>query len=227
MDDTSPWPHRVTRLGRALRPVWQALDAHIDTPVPPVVAAAGMDGAVPYHVHALQATLNRLVDASNQMMTDVVANEHDGDAHIARAVACFVAGIDALQAGHWQLRSLNVPWPHTQVRDLLAGVYRHHLTEVHDWLGELLDAIEDPQAALQRRGLPAHGRVDLPLILAFTPAPQLHRLADWLEQRPDARGDAPGGEAQPAWWRKLGAFGIGWAIGHALFDDDCGGDGDG
>lgn len=201
-------------LAEALRPLRRRLAEEIDVPVLPIVAAPGMDDEVPYRLRALQGTLQHLADACNSLMTD------------AAAVARLAQGVDELLAGRRQLRSLNVPWPHTQARDLLAGVYRHHLLEVRDWLGELLEASDDPETALRRRGLPTHGRVDLPITLTFTPALQLHRLANWLERRAAGRSAAGAVEPKPAWWRKVGAFGLGWAVGNALFGNDCGCDGD-
>jgi hypothetical protein len=226
MDEQPPLPPRVIRVGSALRPLLQRLAADMEAPVRPMVAIPAMDDRVQLHLDRLRDALTRLADACNALMTDVVANDLDGDAQVSWAVSRLAHGIDALLAGRREIRGLNVPWPHAQARDLLAGVYHHHLTEVRDWMGELLDAIDDPEAALRRRGLPTQGVVDLPITLTFTPAPQLHRLADWLDRRAAERGDSAAVEPKPAWWRKVGAFGIGWAVGHALFDDDCGCDGD-
>jgi len=43
---------------------------------------------------------------------------------------------------------------HVEARDLLAGVYRHFLVEVRDWLVELVETLADPMVAVKKRGLP-------------------------------------------------------------------------
>ena len=107
-------------------------------------------------------------------------------------------------------------------RDLLAGVYRHLLTEIRNWMEELVEVIGDPLAAVKRRGLPTSGYVELPINLTLTEAPQLAELHDWLV--PGLRG-AGNDRLPPARARKSGlgfcgtvaAAVLGFAIGDWLF----------
>jgi hypothetical protein len=78
-----------------------------------------------------------------------------------------------LVTGLQSVCALNAKGVDPLVRNLLAGAYRHPLNEVRDWLVELMAAIDDPFTALQRRGLPTTGQIEIPITLKLTQAPQL------------------------------------------------------
>lgn len=235
MSDQPVLPRRVTLLGEAMRPLERKISGRLDMPVAPVADVPGMNEIVSNHLAALQEIIHRLPDRIAGLMDDVVDNEGASDAEVYRAVGRIEASVDDLLAGYRGVRVLRVPGTDAVARDLLAGVYRHTLDEIRDWIAELVDVLADPLAALRERGLPTSGEVELPLKLTLTAAPQLVALSRCLERRrivpafPLARSPAiagVSGEAGLGFWGTLGTLILAWGLGNALFGNhDCGCDG--
>ena len=89
-------------------------------------------------------------------------------------------------------------------------------------MDELIEVIDDPLAAVRRRGTPTSGHVELPITLTLTAAPQLAELYDWLELDLLEPGDY-GSRSAPAEKQGLGFLGtaaavaLGFGIGSWLF----------
>lgn len=223
MADEPLLPHRVTLLGEAMRPLWRRIGTQIEHHVLPATAVHGMAEIVSRHLDALQARAHRLNDRINSLMSDVVANESATDGDVHRAVGRFEALVDDLLAGYREVRALNAYGRDAEARDLLAGVYRHTLVEIRDWLDDLVETLADPMAVVRRRGLPTTGYVELPLTLTLTAAPELAALSRWIGGN---AGGIPGRKSGLGFWGTVGALILGWGIGEALFgNDDCGHDG--
>ena len=98
------------------------------------------------------------------------------------------------------------------------------MTEIQDWLDELVETIDRPLAAVKRRGLPTSGHVTLRLTLTLTEAPELAGLRRWTESyRLPAAGNAshaPAARSGLGFWGTVGAVVTGFAIGDLLFDDE-------
>ncbi|MBK8891153.1 MAG: hypothetical protein IPN75_12680 [Dechloromonas sp.] len=123
---------------------------------------------------------------------------------------------------------LDMPIRHTLAAPGKADLVAHHLGEVRDWLGDLIETLVDPVAALKKRELPSSGEVKLPLTLRLTAAAQLAKLSRWTTRQ---QVSPPVTEYQPPpisglrYWGTLGTILIAWGIGGALFggnDCDCG-----
>ena len=234
MSDERVLPPRMTLLGEAMRPIWLKVRAQLDMPVQQASAVTGMGNVVSQHFDSLQNTIPRLEDRINRLMTDVVSNEEATDGEVYRAVGRFEAFLDDLLADHQAVRALKAYGADVEARDLLAGVYRHFLVEVRDWLGELVETLADPMAAVKKRGLPTSGHVELPLTLTLTAAPQLMGLSRWAERQSvslsspqNSTGYRAPRKSGLGFWGTVGVIVLGWGIGEALFgDDDCGCDGD-
>lgn len=233
MSDEPLLPHRITLMGEAMRPIWLNVQAQLDRHVQPITAVADMGELISQHFASLQNNIPRLTDRINRLIGDVVSNEDAGDADVYRAVGRFEAFLDDLLADYHAVRSLQVRGANVEARDLLAGVYRHFLAEVRDWLGELVETLADPMAAVAKRGLPTSGRVELPLTLTLTAAPQLEGLSRWAKRQSVSLSSTQRSTGQSSrksglgFWGTLGMVALGWGISEALFgDDDCGCDGD-
>jgi len=235
MSEQPVLPHRVTLLGEAMRPLGRRISEQLDLPVAPVVDVYGMNEIVSNHLAALQAIVQRVPDRLAGLMTDVVDNERASDAEVHRAVGRIEASVDDLLTGYLGVCALRAFGTDTEARDLLAGVYRHALVEIRDWIAELVDVLADPLAALVNRGLPTSGTVELPLKLTLTAAPQLAQLSRCLRgqraapafplARPPAAAASPR-EPCLGFWGTVGTLMLAWGLGNALFgDDDCGCDG--
>lgn len=95
------------------------------------------------------------------------------------------------------------------VRGLLAGMYRHLLDQIRGMLREITEALREPVAALERRGLPTTGEIPLRFKFVITDSPQRDDLEAWLEreergetwlERQERRQEGSGGA-----WGCLGA----------------------
>lgn len=234
MSDEPMLPPRMTLLGEAMRPVWEKVREEIDLCVPQTEVVVGMGEVVLHHFQSLQDSIPRLADRINRLMDDVVTNEAAGDAEVYRAVGRFEAFLDDLLADYRSVRALDAYDDDVEARDLLAGVYRHTLVEIRDWLADLVETLADPMAAVIKRGLPTTGHVKLQLNLTLTAAPQLGQLSRWAERHASAlpkagncSGAPPARKPVLGLWGWVGAALLGWWIGGALAgDDDCGCDGD-
>lgn len=208
-----------------MRPLWRKIETQLSHHVRPATSVHGMAEIVSGHLNELQAILHRLTDHIDSMMSDVVANERATDGDVYRAVGRFEAFVDDLLAGYREVRALNAYGRDAEARDLLAGVYRHTLVEIRDWLEKLVETLSDPMAVVRRRGLPTTGHVELPLILTLTAAPELAALSRWIEGNAGAFSSdgTTRRKSGLGFWATVGAVILGWGIGDALFgDDDCG-----
>jgi hypothetical protein len=232
MSDEPLLPPRLTLLGEAMRPVWLKTRAEIDKPIRPIALVVEMSDILSHHFDSLQTLIHRLEERINRFMSDVVSNEAASDADVYRSVGRFEALLDDLTSDYQDVRALNALGADVEARDMLAGVYRHTLVEMRDWMQELVETLADPLSALQRRGLPTSGHVELPLTL--TSAPQLAGLLQWAKHPSVSLTTSSSTSAYRAprrsglgFWGMVGAAVLGWCIGEALFgDDDCGSDGD-
>lgn len=225
MADEPLLPHRITLLGEAMRPLWRKIETQLGHHVLPATAMYGMAEIVSSHLDELQVLAHRLADRINSLMSDVVANESATDGDVYRAVGRFEAFVDDLLAGYREVRVLNAYGRDAEGRDLLAGVYRHTLVEIRDWLEDLVETLADPMAVVRRRGLPTTGYVELPLTLTLTAAPELAALSRWIEGNLGSfsSGSTTRRKSGLGFWGTVGAVILGWGIGEALFgDDDCG-----
>lgn len=78
------------------------------------------------------------------------------------------------------------------VRGLLADMHRHLFDQIRGGLRGMAEALREPVATLERRGLPTTGKVTLHLNFEFTAPPQLAALEAWAK-RQARRGESSGG----------------------------------
>lgn len=231
-------PPRVITLGSAMRPLLSKLEARMmDTSTHRTVAKYDMAGAISDQLGKLLGTTSGLTAKVN-ILGDVLSTA-GADAEIHRMVGGIEVYLDDLLAQRFEVLRWRAAGSDARALDLLAGVYRHLLTEIRDWLDELVETIADPLAAVKRRGLPTSGNVDLQLTLTLTEAPQLAALHRWARTRPGANGPhdpteaprlaarhrwvernhRPAGKSKLGFLRTVGAVVVGIAIGGWLFGD--------
>ena len=182
-------PHVIT-LGSAMRPVLSKLEARMmDTPTHRTVAKYDMADAISGQLDELLDTISGLATEVN--ILDDVLSTAGADAESHRVVGDIEVYLDDLLAQRFEVLQWRAVGSDARALDLLAGVYRHLLTEIRDWLEELIETIADPLAAVKRRGLPTSGNVELQLTLTLAEAPQLAALHRWVERshRPAGKSD--------------------------------------
>ena len=120
-------------------------------------------------------------------MKDVIRNEEAGLAEASRAagrleqvLSEFVEGYQSAKAAH------PVDTDSREARSLLLGVYRHHVRVICDWMDDLVNAINNPMAALDKQLSPVTPNVVLTIALNMTSPPEmakLHALAKRLTKK--------------------------------------------
>lgn len=98
-----------------------------------------------------------------------------------------------------EVRAWRDDWKANVVRELLAGMHRHLFDQIRGMPREMAEALREPVAALERRGLPTTGKVTLRFEFDLTAPPQLAALEAWVK-RQKRREEASGGA-----WGCLGA----------------------
>ena len=183
MSDEIVLPCRMMMLGEALVPLEQNLRSSLDASVATTAPVGSMIEIAKAHFDQLQSVVHRLSDRVNGLMSDVISKGDASDSDVCRAVGRFESVLDELQSGYLDVLRLAAKGDDIEARDLLAGVYRHALKEIHAWITDVISVMSDPAAALRARGLPTSGNIELPLTLTMTSAPQLQGLNNWIQRK--------------------------------------------
>lgn len=218
MLDEPVLPHRLKVLGIAIQPLLWKVEREINAPVRVVTPVSDILNVIPRSLDPLQTAVSRLEARIQSLMTEVVSREAASDSDVYRAVGGLETHFDDLLAGYHGVRALDARSEDARAVELMAAIYRHTLVEMRDWLRTLVDVLADPIGALRRRGLPADGHIEIPIVLKLTTAPQLADLLRWAQER--SPGGQIKGQSELGFWGTTAAVALGWGIGQALFGDD-------
>lgn len=220
MTDEITLPSRLVCLGEAMAPVLGKLDAALSEQSQPTFPVGSIVDVIKEGLSALGGSMPRLSDQVNGLMTDVAANESASDRDVYRAVGRFEGVLDEIISNYRKVCRHSAYGSDEEACELLAGTYRHSMREILNWLKDLVDTLSDPIAALNRKGLPTTGSIEIPLTLTLISAPELAGLQRWGE-RHSLYSPSPTPTNQGlGFWGTVGAIAIGWGIGEALFGDD-------
>ena len=183
--DDSILPPHVTLLGEALQPLLMKVEAHLSEPACANGIAEVFEDFASRALDDLKVFVERLCSEANGVLNEVVSAEAPTEAGVYRAVGRFEMVFDEFLDSYSELRDLR-PYPEEQGHGLLLAVYRHTLKEVEVWLRDVVESLADPMAALQKRGLPTSGDVELELSLTFTTPKEMGELRDWMKQQAKA-----------------------------------------
>lgn len=236
-------PPRVVRMGEALRPLLSKLKERTGAPAADEAATPVTVEFLSQRLRALCRALTRMDGAVKAMMEEVIANEAADDADVYRTVARLEGRVDDLIDDCADLRQCT-EGELAEAARLLEGVHGELLDRIERWLEDLIESIADPDAAIERRGLPKTGYVELPFHLTLDAPQQFAELQDWVDRELRERdaGIAFAGtettvppvdrkltdrledlrlrdEADAAFWSTALAVGAGVLIGGLLFDD--------
>ncbi|MYE12318.1 MAG: hypothetical protein F4X99_11825 [Gammaproteobacteria bacterium] len=137
------------------------------------------------------------------------------DAQVYRAAARVEARIECLLDDWDEVRSVKPHPPDERGWKLLVGTYRDLAEQVQGWLDEMLEILEDPAAAVERRGLADEETATITVSLTILPPPQAKPLSRWVRERARVSRRATGGLSLFA--ALLAGIGLGWLFGG---DDD-------
>ena len=171
-------PERIVVLGQALTPVVATLRRSTSRRVRPSGKQfAALDG-LSHHSNIIFLGLSHFSDRFQEMVRLVILNEMATDLETGRVVGRLEQVLSDFAEGLRESLG-TIPEPGAEEpRTLIIGVYRHHLSEICDWLDELAKSIADPLSALKRRKLPVIDNVALTVNLNLTTPPQMARLQE-------------------------------------------------
>lgn len=215
MSDTTSIPPRLTTLGQALRPCLELLQRRLDEAAYPDTGIDELGTWLQTSVNRLGEHLASLNTQFAQLSSEVLANENVRDADIYRSAGRFEAYLHGFLDDRTRIRRALVPADFIAARDLLAGAYRHNLSEINAWLARFIAMLDDPLAEARRQGLPEDGAINLDSTLSLTTAPEMAELSAWVE-RQRKKNDKHG------FWALLGGIALGAMFLDGVIDNDCG-----
>jgi hypothetical protein len=173
-------PERIVVLGQALTPVVATLRRNISRRVRlSGKQFAALDG-LSHHSSIIFQGLSHFSDRFQDLLKLVIRNEMATVLEIGLVVGRLEQVLADFAQGLRESLG-TVPEPGAEEpRTLIIGVYRHHLTEICDWLDELAKSIADPLSALERKNLPVIDNVALTINLNLTTPPQMARLHELI-----------------------------------------------
>ena len=170
-------PSQVICLGEALPPVIKAVRLAMVRKV----RSSGLEfkaiADLSSHMGVITSALTHFSPRIEGLMTDVIHNDDAGLAEASRAagrleqvLSEFVDGYQTAKAAH------AVDADSRKARALLLGVYLHHVRVICDWMDDLVHAINNPIAALDKQSIPVTSNVVLTIALNMTSPPEMAKL---------------------------------------------------
>lgn len=128
------------------------------------------------HLSVIQRVLERLPSRVEGLIC-VNGNGDEPDiAHVYRAAGRLEEVLSEWVDGYQDVKASQAQPEMGEVRDLLVGVYRHHLLEVCNWLADLVKVIADPAAAMKKSDLQMGAGATLTVLLSVTVPPEMDKL---------------------------------------------------
>ncbi|MFZ5467267.1 MAG: hypothetical protein ACOZAI_08415 [Pseudomonadota bacterium] len=175
----SPFPECVKALGHALAPLSQRIHAVLTESQQRSVLDQSSIERVGNALDKLQEQIEALETIINHDFTALVECTVDEGVLNAHRIAGKLESTLGTMLVAYRRYDGSDEYPYL----LLAAIHRHTLTEIVDWIDEVIEVIDNPIHALQRRHLPTMGRVELDLALRLTPAPELMELEQYYRAR--------------------------------------------
>lgn len=180
MSDEIVLPQRMTTFGQALIPLEASLRAALNQRLAPTAPVVSMVDVARQHLDILSSVMQRLTHQCDALMAEVVSNESATDGDVYRAAGRLEGVLDGIRSGYFDVQRLAAQGSDIEARDLLAGAYRHALREILAWISDIVWTMANPGPALQAKGLPSEGNIEIRLSLTLTAAPELEELGRWV-----------------------------------------------
>ena len=194
-------PAQVILLGEALAPVAHGARQALTRTVPSSGQAFDPLGDTSRHLGVIQQALNRLKPRLDGLMTDVIHKKGASAIDAGRAAGRLEQVLSEFLDGYLDAKASSADGKAVEARRLILGVYRHHIKEICEWLGELVAVINYPVKALHKRNMAAESSPLLTVTLNLTTPPemaQLEALASSLRRAAEVSGEAPCRDEDPS-----------------------------
>ena len=176
MSDSIELPAPVILWGQAIRPLCDSLSKALrQTASPSGEPFQGLED-VCRHLESYTRGLSDLGEMLTAINTSVLGNEQASDADVYRTAGRLEQALQQLIRPYREIGSC-APLPDfPELQPLILGVFRHTLTEIHDWLQRMVEDIQDPASACERRALQVAEGMVLSIDLNLTSPPEMERL---------------------------------------------------
>ena len=224
MDSESILSRQTLALGECARPISSKLRRRMQSrpnrskPVTDILSFAHN------HLEQIGANVGQFTDELNQLGRLVAAADTPENA-VHRGSARMEIRLERLLDGYDEVRRASPGFADSEGSRLLEKVYRDTLLQIQGWLDDLIECLDDPMGALEKRGLVGEEgkRVPIPLDLDLVPPPSMNDLVQWTVERGDTLIEEEQAKLIEASSRNsrrgtgllglLAAFGLGWSFG--------------
>lgn len=178
------------------------------------------------YIAHLSDTLSKLLDALdkqvNRKLNAVVMSDHATWNEIQLEINKLDRMLGELLSEYLYASRQIVSPDCTEGQRLLLSIMRHILTQIKNWLDDIVETLEDPVAACQKRGLPTSGKVEITLTVDITPPKLLAELKSWTDnyvvrKRREIRATQRAASQGGGFWEVLLGLWIGSEILEHLF----------
>ena len=205
---------QMDALKEAMGPVARSFRSRRQTAPPRTGYVRDMVGLVSEHFDRISRWTGDFTDEVNDQLRLVASDPDATDAQVHRAAARLEVRLERLLDDWDDVRSVKPDPTEKRGWDLLVGTYGGLAEQVQDWLDEILEILEDPAAALDRRGLADEERARIALTLTLEAPAEAEALRRWAEEPARARRRAPAGEGRGLFWiGVLAVLGLAWLFG--------------
>ena len=230
MNSGSILPRQTLALGKCVRPIASKFRVRMESRPKRSEQETDFLSFVGNHVEQIQANLDRFVDEASQL-GELLEVADTSENAVQRGAARMEICLERLLDDYDEVRRTVPGLADSEGCRLLEKVYRETLLQIQGWLDDLIECLNDPMGALEKRGLTVEEGKRLPIVLdlELEPPPSLTDLDRWAVQREDrliAAEEAESIEASAHMSRRrtgclglLATFGLGWWLGK---DDDQG-----
>lgn len=218
-------------LGECVRPIASKFRARMESRPNRSDPVTDILSYVHSHLELIQADIDRFVEEVNQL-GELLEFADTPENDLLRGAARMEICLERLQDDYDEVRRKIPGHADSEGCRLLEKVYREVLLQIQGWLDDLIECLNDPIGALEKRGLALEKgkRLPITLDLVLEAPPSLTDLDRWIEQRADtpfAAEDAklidPSAHASQRRTGCLGllvTFGLGWWLGNSGEDYD-------
>ena len=230
MNSGSILSRQTLALGECVRPIASKFRARMERRPNRSEQETDILSFVGNHLEQIQADIGRFVDEVNEIGELLEVADTPENA-VQRGAARMEICLERLLDDYDEVRRTVPGLADSEGCRLLETVYRDALLQIQGWLDDLIECLNDPMGALEKRGLALEKGKPLPITLDLElgAPPSLTDLDRWIQQRADrliAAEEAESIEASAHMSRRrtgclglLATFGLGWWLGK---DDDQG-----
>ena len=231
MNSGSILSRQTLALGECVRPIASKFRARMESRPNRSEQVTDILSYVRSHMELIQADIDRFVEEVNRL-GELLGVDDTSENAVQRGAARMEICLEHLLDDYDEVRRAIPGFVDSEGCRLLEQVYREALLQIQGWLDDLLECLNDPMGALQKRGLTIEEgkRLPISLDLELGAPPSLTDLDRWIEQRADAlfaAEEAKSTDASARMTRRatgclglLATFGLGWWLGGNSEDGD-------